>query len=118
MHHGISMFPTAYSMQPAELAQAAEERGFDSIWFPEHTHIPVSRETPWPGGGPLPQEYCDTYDPFIALAMAAAAFSPRAQMSMAPTWAAIKSAGSSDWRRNLASKLVPPVVKPPALRMW
>ena len=56
MHYGLSIFPTEYSMQPAELAQAAEERGFESIWFPEHTHIPVSRETPWPGGAPLPQD--------------------------------------------------------------
>ena len=75
MHYGLSMFPTEYSIQPAELARAAEERGFESLWFPEHTHIPVSRETPWPGGADLPQEYCDTYDPFIALAMAAAATS-------------------------------------------
>lgn len=73
MDYGLTLFPTAYSIQPADAAKAAEERGFESIWFPEHTHIPVSRETPWPGGAPLPQEYYDTYDPFIALSMAAAA---------------------------------------------
>src|ERR1700681_4355300 len=47
---GISMFPTDYAIQPIELALAAEERGFESMFFPEHTHIPASRKTPWPGG--------------------------------------------------------------------
>ena len=50
---GISMFPTDYAIQPIELALAAEERGFESMFFPEHTHIPASRKTPWPGGADL-----------------------------------------------------------------
>ena len=70
---GISMFPTDYAIQPVELACAAEERGFDSLFFPEHTHIPASRKTPWPAGGDLPREYWHTHDPFVALAACAAA---------------------------------------------
>ena len=49
MDFGVVMFPTEYSMQPDELARALEERGFESVWFPEHTHIPASRRSPWPG---------------------------------------------------------------------
>ena len=52
---GVTMFPTDYSIQPVELAQAVEERGLDSLFFPEHTHIPASRATPFPGGGDLPK---------------------------------------------------------------
>src|SRR5580693_1706268 len=69
---GISMFPTDYAIQPIELALAAEERGFESMFFPEHTHIPASRKTPWPGGADLPKEYWHTHDPFVALGAAAA----------------------------------------------
>ena len=58
---------------PAPLAKEAEDRGFESLWFPEHTHIPTSRKSPWPGGGDLPQEYWHTHDPFVALAAAAGA---------------------------------------------
>ena len=72
MELGISMFPTEYSVAPTDLAVACEERGFDSLWIPEHSHIPVSRLTPWPGGGDLPQQYYDCMDPFVALAAAAA----------------------------------------------
>ncbi len=72
MELGISMFPTDYSVAPTDLAVACEERGFDSLWIPEHSHIPVSRLTPWPGGGDLPQRYYDCMDPFVALAAAAA----------------------------------------------
>jgi probable F420-dependent oxidoreductase len=70
---GVMIFPTDYSIHPAELAVAAEERGFESLWVAEHSHIPASRETPWPGGDELPQMYCDVVDPFIALSMAAQA---------------------------------------------
>ncbi len=73
MKYGLIIFPTTYTMTPAELGVAAEERGFESLWFPEHTHIPASRESPWPGGADLPQEYYDTYDLFVALGMAAQA---------------------------------------------
>ena len=67
------MFPTDYAVRPDELARLAEDAGFDALLFPEHTHIPASRRTPYPGGGDLPDEYSHTYDPFVALAMAAAA---------------------------------------------
>ncbi len=67
MKYGVTVFPTDYSIDPASLGQAVEERGFDSLFFPEHTHIPASRRTPWPGGAPLPKEYSHTYDPFLAL---------------------------------------------------
>jgi probable F420-dependent oxidoreductase len=73
MKYGLCIFPTAYSIQPAELAVALEERGFESLWVAEHTHIPCSRETPWFGGGDLPQMYYDVYAPLVALAAAAAA---------------------------------------------
>jgi probable F420-dependent oxidoreductase len=73
MDHGVVMFPTAYAMAPDDLARALEERGFESVWFPEHTHIPASRRSPWPGGGDLPREYWSAYDPFIALMAAAGA---------------------------------------------
>src|SRR5882724_1366159 len=64
MHYGVVMFPTEYAMAPDELARALEERGFESVWFPEHTHIPASRRSPWPGGGDLPREYWSSCDPF------------------------------------------------------
>jgi probable F420-dependent oxidoreductase len=70
---GVVTFPTEYSIGPAELARAMEERGFESLFFPEHTHIPASRRTPWPGGAELPKEYSHTLDPFLALTAAAAA---------------------------------------------
>jgi probable F420-dependent oxidoreductase len=73
MDFGAVMFPTDYAIQPDELARALEERGFESIWVPEHTHIPASRRSPWPGGGPLPREYWSSYDPFLALMAAGAA---------------------------------------------
>jgi probable F420-dependent oxidoreductase len=73
MDFGLVMFATDYAISPAELARAAEERGFESLWFPEHTHIPASRKSPWPGGPELPKDYWHTHDLFVALAMAAAA---------------------------------------------
>ncbi len=69
---GVGIFPTDYSIQPVELARAIEERGLDSLLVTEHTHIPTSRKSPWPGGGELPKEYWHTHDPFVALAAAAA----------------------------------------------
>ena len=68
---GLFPFVTDYSMPVHELAMAAEARGFESIWVPEHTHIPASRRTPYPGGGELPLEYSHTLDPFVALAAVA-----------------------------------------------
>ena len=72
MHFGASMFFTDYSMSPADLARALEERGFESVWAPEHSHIPTSRLSPWGGGGDLPKKYYDVMDPFVSLTMAAA----------------------------------------------
>ena len=66
------MFPTTYAIGVADLGRAVEERGFESLFVPEHTHIPTSRRTPWPMDGPLPEEYRQTLDPFIALAAVAA----------------------------------------------
>lgn len=73
MQFGVCYFPTDYGMRPDDLAAAAEERGFESLLFCEHTHIPVSRESPYPGGGELPKMYVHTYDPFVACTAAAAA---------------------------------------------
>ena len=69
---GLVMFPADYAIAPAELARAAEQNGFESLFFPEHTHIPASRISPWPGGAELPREYWHTHDPFVGLAAAAA----------------------------------------------
>jgi probable F420-dependent oxidoreductase len=71
MHFGASMFFTDYSMKPAALGKALEERGFESIWAAEHSHIPLSRRTPFSGGGDLPKAYYDAMDPFVALTAAA-----------------------------------------------
>lgn len=75
MDIGVIIFPTDKAIQPVELAKACEERGFESLWFPEHSHIPTSRETPWGGNpnlGPLPEEYWRTHDQFVALGACAA----------------------------------------------
>ena len=72
MKFGVTMFPTEYAIDIRDLARALEERGFESLFVPEHTHIPTSRRSPWPGGGDLPEEYRHTLDPFAALAAAAA----------------------------------------------
>lgn len=69
---GITMFPTDYAIQPVPLAQAVEARGFASLFFPEHTHIPASRKTPFPGGTDLPKMYWHTHDPFVSLGACAA----------------------------------------------
>ena len=71
MKIGITMFSTDYAIPPHELAIEAEARGFESLWFPEHSHIPTSRKSPWPGGPDLPKWYYDTYDPFVAMGAAA-----------------------------------------------
>jgi probable F420-dependent oxidoreductase len=73
MDFGVSYFPTDESIEPAELARMAEERGFESVFATEHTHIPLSRETAYPAGGELPREYWRIYDPFVALTTMAAA---------------------------------------------
>jgi probable F420-dependent oxidoreductase len=72
MDFGASIFTTDYSIQPDALATALEERGFESMWAPEHSHIPLSRRSPWPGGSELPKPYYDCLDPFVVLSIAAA----------------------------------------------
>lgn len=72
MKFGVMMFAADYAIRIDELARAAEERGFESLFLPEHTHIPRSRRSRWPGGPELPREYWHTLDPFVALAAAAA----------------------------------------------
>jgi probable F420-dependent oxidoreductase len=75
MKFGISIFPTDLTLQPPDIAKAVEERGFESLWFPEHSHIPVSRRSPWGGkvgAPPLPDFYSRTHDAFVALGAAAA----------------------------------------------
>src|SRR5256884_8162476 len=75
MRLGVVSCPAEYAIRPDELARALEERGFESLWVPEHTHIPASRRSPWPGGPNLPKEYWYAYDPFLALTAAAMATS-------------------------------------------
>jgi len=71
MKFGLTYFPTAYTVAPQDMGPLLEERGFESLWVAEHSHIPASRISPWPGGPDLPQMYYDTYDPFVALMAAA-----------------------------------------------
>lgn len=73
MHIGASLFFTDYSIGPVALGKALEERGIESLWAPEHSHIPTSRRSPFPQGGDLPKKYYDVMDPFVTLAAAAAA---------------------------------------------
>src|SRR6266849_1885508 len=73
MDFGAAMFFTDYSMSPADLARELEARGFESVWAPEHSHIPLSRTSPFPSGGDLPRQYYDVMDPFVTLTAAAAA---------------------------------------------
>jgi probable F420-dependent oxidoreductase len=73
MRYGIALFATDYGTDPATVARLVEERGFESLFFPEHTHIPASRRTPHPAGGELPEQYSHTYDPFMSCMAAAAA---------------------------------------------
>jgi probable F420-dependent oxidoreductase len=73
MDFGALMFFTDYAIPATEFAQALEARGFESVWAPEHSHIPTSRKSPWPGGGELPKVYCEAMDPFVSLTAAAVA---------------------------------------------
>jgi probable F420-dependent oxidoreductase len=70
---GIAIFPTDYAISMTELGPAVEQAGFESLWVAEHSHIPASRESPWPAGGELPKHYWHTLDPFVALTAAAMA---------------------------------------------
>jgi probable F420-dependent oxidoreductase len=73
MKFGIAIFPTDYAISMTELAPAVEERGFESLWVAEHSHIPTSRRSAWAGGAELPEQYWHTLDPFVALTAAAVA---------------------------------------------
>jgi probable F420-dependent oxidoreductase len=73
MEFGAAIFFTDYSIGPAALGRALEERGIGSLWAPEHSHIPLSRQSPFPAGGDVPKKYYDVMDPFVTLAAAAAA---------------------------------------------
>src|ERR1051326_6593664 len=73
MDFGVCMFATEYAMNIVDLGRAAEERGFESLFVPEHTHIPVKQASPFPRGGELPKQYKHTLDPFVALAAVSAA---------------------------------------------
>ena len=91
MHFGGAMFFTDYSMSAPELARALEERGFELVWAPEHSHIPLSRKTPFPGGGDLPKQYYDAMDPFVVLAAAGQA----KKIKSALAWRSFSSATRS-----------------------
>ncbi|NNL86379.1 MAG: LLM class flavin-dependent oxidoreductase, partial [Myxococcales bacterium] len=69
---GIIGFPTDQTITPQELGPELETRGFESIFYAEHTHIPTSRRSPFPGGGELPEMYKSSHDPFVALSLIAA----------------------------------------------
>lgn len=72
MNYGVAIFFTDYSIGPAAMAVALEQRGFESLWAPEHSHIPLTRKSPYPQGGELPKKYYDVMDPFVTLSAAAA----------------------------------------------
>src|SRR6202049_2581396 len=73
MEIGVFYFPADYGINIVELARALEERGFESLFVPEHSHIPTSRKSPFPSGGDLPKRYYDAMDPFVSLTAAAIA---------------------------------------------
>ena len=83
MRYGVTIFATDLSIEPVDLAVALKDRGFDSMWVPEHTHIPTSRRTPYPNGGELPDEYRRCHDPFVALTAAAVAARRREEAAFA-----------------------------------
>ena len=72
MDIGVFSFNTSYTIRPDELARNLEQRGYESVWFGEHSHIPVERRSPYPAGGELPEYYWHMLDPFVSLGMAAA----------------------------------------------
>jgi probable F420-dependent oxidoreductase len=74
MEFGVAIFPTHEAIRPGDVARLAEERGHESLFFPEHTHIPLDH-TPYPGGGPLPRHYVHTFDLFVAVTAAVSATS-------------------------------------------
>ena len=85
MKVGVATFPVAYSIAPADLARRAEALWFESLWFPDHSHIPVERATPWPGGDELPQQYIHVLDPIVAMGAAVDAGIDRAVLQIPST---------------------------------
>jgi len=84
---GLLIFPTDLTIDPVTLGREAEDRGFESLWFPEHSHIPTSRATPWggrEGAPPLPEEYWRTHEQFTALAAIAFLMAIVKRMSLLP----------------------------------
>src|SRR6202044_1566131 len=75
MDTGVAIFPTHDAIAPADMARLAEGRGDESLFFPEHTHIPASRQSPYPGGDELPRKYSHTFDLFVAVTAAVTATS-------------------------------------------
>ena len=73
MEFGVGYFPTHDAMRPGAVARLVEEHGHESLFFAEHTQVPASRDSQWPGGGELPRKYRHTYDLFVALTAAAEA---------------------------------------------
>lgn len=73
MGFGVLTFVTDEGIGPVDLGRALEERGFESLYLAEHSHIPVDTKTPYPSGGPIPPKYYRTLDPFVALTAAAVA---------------------------------------------
>lgn len=106
MRYGLTIFLTDQTIDAVTLARAAEDRGFCSLWVPEHTHIPVSRRTPAPTGEPLAEEYRRSLDPFVALS-AAAAVTTRLTVGTGISLVAqrepivtAKAAATLDWQSN------------------
>src|SRR6266436_95083 len=102
MDFGVFMFHTDYSMPIVDLAQACEARGFESLWAPEHSHIPLTRKTPFPGGTELPKMYYDAMDPFVILSAAAAAAGTRTRWRITALSTPPASSGCANRSRQCA----------------
>ena len=92
MDAGAAIFFTDYSIGPAALGRALEERGLGSLWAPEHSHIPLSRASAFPQGGDLPKKYYDVMDPFVTLAAAAAVTTRHTPVA---TWSFVVTAAAA-----------------------
>ena len=109
MDLGVFQFSTDSAMPIGDLAREVENRGFESLWIPEHTHIPTSRKTPFPGGTGIPEEYKRTLDPFVALSHAAACSDSRLPKEPAGADLVAASANSTpDRSRHARRETRPP----------
>ena len=101
MKYGVVYFPTDYSIRVDDMARAVEDRGYESLWLPEHTHIPTSRRSPYPLGAELPREYIDGYELMTGMAFAAAATRKIIiGSSICLVVSAIRSSWPRNWRRS------------------